>query len=70
MSKGSYLGGHTVMRDPAWPRKLASRKRKTEKAMAAKAEREARLRAEMEEFKKRKPTLIKRTPPDEGGPLS
>ena len=59
MSKDGYLGGHTVIRDP----KLASRKRKTETAEAAKARREAQLRAEMESFEQRERfTLIKRTP--------
>jgi hypothetical protein len=63
MSNGDYLGGHTVMRDPAWPGKLASRKRKTAKANAAKAEAEAQFRDEMESFEQRERfTLIKASP--------
>jgi hypothetical protein len=51
------------MRDPAWPGKLASRKRKTAKANAAKAEAEAQFRDEMESFEQRERfTLIKASP--------
>jgi transposase len=63
MSNGKYLGGHTVMRDPAWPGKLASRMRKTAKANAAKAEAAAKFREEMESFEQRERfTLIKARP--------
>jgi hypothetical protein len=63
MSNGDYLGGHTVMRDPAWFGKLASRKRKTANANSAKAEAEAQFREEMESFEQRERfTLIKASP--------
>lgn len=57
---GSYIGGSTVIRDPARWGKLAGRLRKTKRAQRAAAERKAALDEELAAFR---PTtiLIKRT---------
>lgn len=63
MSKGSsYIGGHTIIRDPAFWGRLARKLRKTSQAERRRIRERERFEAELEAFKAAPPQsiLIKR----------
>jgi hypothetical protein len=66
MSKGgAYIGGHTVIRDPAGARRLARKLRKTKQAEERRAANRQRFAAEMAAYKRSQSVLIKREQKDE-----
>jgi hypothetical protein len=61
MSKrDSYIGGHTVMRDPAYSGRLARKLRKTEQSNKRRAGEREQFAADLAAYKARQSVLIKR----------
>jgi hypothetical protein len=61
--KGSYLGGHSVIRDETFFQKVAHRIRRTKHVKQMQEARKLRFAAEMESYRRTKPQLIKRKGP-------
>ena len=70
MSKrGSYIGGHSVIRDPARSARLARRLRKTKQAEKRRERDRERLAADMAAYERAQSVLIKGHSGSKIGPL-
>lgn len=58
MSKGNYIGGHTIIRDPAFAIKLARKLRKTRESEQRRAREKERFAGELAAYNESPPPSV------------
>jgi hypothetical protein len=58
MSKGNYIGGHTIIRDPAFAGRLARKLRKTRQSEKRRALERERFAADLSAYKESPPPSV------------